>query len=336
MNAVAQSWGIMTSSLDLCPDKTKEASIRKWLIDQDIRKLEMSSLLLPANIQRIPTAQGVVVEGPIFAQVVKVTDTTKPTRKSDEGEELIQQGPKGLLVLSLTDGTNKFDFVDTLDTPALTVKTAPPGTKLLLTGKFSVVNGLLFPGPGKIEVLGGKVEKLFEAWQANLAVKEKRESTLAVNSKISGETPPKFVSFSERKIEKRSVPILHASQPPPQPQPAQRAPRFQAEGAEKPGFLASHKLGVDAFASHQKSEKQRRPRTSRFEAKDTEREYAPPARATSAGLAAFIKVDKSEDAETAQLIRDLAAIEEMERPAATRPDVDTRRGRGRGRRFGTR
>ena len=322
--SLAEKWGIAFSSESLaqCTDSNNETHLRQFLLSSDIRKLDLSSPLIPPNLQRISTDQKQTIQGTVFVQVIKVTDLTKPLRKTEDGEELIQEGPKGLLSLHLTDGTNKFELIDLNNTPTLTTKKTAPGTKLLLKETFRIVNGIVFSTErSKVELLGGVVDKLFEAWEANNAVRDKRALQLGptpVKTDIADGGPPKFVSFVAAQKSgvqaKSSGNARRGEQQPDPPAPVVAAPRVtDVQSSQEKNF--NKKLAADAFQSSHKPE--RRPRRGdRFAARDIEEQYSAK-NASSAGLdlGSFINVNQSANKEAAGFLKELQGVK-FEEPVA--------------------
>ena len=352
--SIAEKWNISFSgdSLVDCVDKLKENSVREYLLNSDIRKLSISCPLIPANMQRIQTNQNVFIEGPIFLQILKVVDVSQPTRRGVDGEELLQQGPKGLLSISLTDGLNKFDLIDLNDSQGLSVKQTAPGTKLLLIGRFKIVNGLLFPtDSAKLQVLGGRVEKMYETWQANNSVKDKRALQLGpIPEKAADSTdaPPKFISFVSKGINlkttkaevkqranesaaaytsKESIPSSKSKQPP----VLQSRESTEPADLEKAAIFSKHKLSSETFSTRKERGRGRGRREGRFAGADLERQYEAGNRPEKFELGSFIKIDNQRDQQLAEFLKATAGVPDtaiqsrVEQPSHTSRPLDQAR-----------
>jgi hypothetical protein len=113
---------------------------------------------LPENIIHVVEARR--LPGPFILQLVDATDISLPSRIADNSLDRKQR----LLRLMLTDGSTK---VRGLEYTALdTVKSSSliPGTKLKITNVL-LRWGFLWLDSKNVEVLGGRVEELAEAWQ---------------------------------------------------------------------------------------------------------------------------------------------------------------------------
>ncbi|CEM34606.1 unnamed protein product [Vitrella brassicaformis CCMP3155] len=171
-------WGISLSEdgVDECLNHVEADSMdavhpkaaEEYLLNTDIRKAGVLSTI-PENLQRAGSTQ---LDGPHFVQVIKIVDTTQPSRKAEETESYNR-----LLLLTLHDGQQRIAAIEyqTIDQLSLNV---PPGTKLLLGGRgrspVGVRNGVVLLDPSCVIVLGGYVERMVEAWKVNQEVQASR------------------------------------------------------------------------------------------------------------------------------------------------------------------
>eukprot|EP00803_Ostreobium_quekettii_P001283 evm.model.scf_105.8 EVM.evm.TU.scf_105.8 scf_105:86719-93071(-) len=134
-------------------ENTTAGAVREALLLADIRKVGRTSL--PEDINRATRTN---LAGPFVLQVESVRDVTKPDRGIAAGET-----PNRLLMLVLTDGQTKCRCIENRFCPALSTNISP-GTKVLLRSA-QVKSGIVLCEPKSVEVLGGRVDSLAEAWE---------------------------------------------------------------------------------------------------------------------------------------------------------------------------
>jgi hypothetical protein len=163
----------------------------KSILDQDIRKLGLRCSSLPESVVR-----GDKIQGPVFVQVVKVVDVSRPSKSHGEGG---MSENMGMPLFTVTDGTQKFDVAVLFTVPKSLSSSTAPGTKAVMRGDWEVLHGIAIAGyRGSFEFLGGKVMSLFDTWKTNQDVKMQR-ALFDVSATGSAEAAPKFELFSATK-----------------------------------------------------------------------------------------------------------------------------------------
>ena len=264
----------------------------KTILDMDIRKLSLRSGNLPESVVRSQTEK---ITGPVFLQIAKVVDTT---RSAADGPS---ERP-GLLIVSVSDGNQKFDIALVRGVCGLAPAKTAPGTKIVLTGSWEILNGVLFPATsGNLEIAGGHVASLFETWKTNTEVKEQR-ALFEKSGTGDREGAPKFVPFDAKVAKKTSAervkkaPLVVARPDDQQkPQVTEEPPRVveSVEASEKARELLRGKKVEKRFTSDKQNEGDRRQRGGRKggkrEGQRLEEEYRPPPRnCTGIGLGDLI------------------------------------------------
>lgn len=150
------------------------------VLQSDFRK---NALLRPYFAADINTCDA-SLQGPAVVQVSSVANITQPAKRQNEDNK-----PR-LLRIKVTDGHVSATAIEYESIPALSAHTVP-GTKLLLQGNIRVVNGKILLTRDNCRVLGGRVDHLYEAWQANRSTYNQRKKNKDKSSGGDG-APPKF------------------------------------------------------------------------------------------------------------------------------------------------
>eukprot|EP00928_Gymnodinium_smaydae_P009107 TRINITY_DN13366_c0_g1_i3.p1 TRINITY_DN13366_c0_g1~~TRINITY_DN13366_c0_g1_i3.p1 ORF type:complete len:424 (-),score=74.65 TRINITY_DN13366_c0_g1_i3:264-1499(-) len=201
------SWGIALhdkgkEEIKSYAESTSRSCIEDYIKDSDVRKLGVESTL-PKDIGRL---SGTLPPGKYLVQIIRTADITQPAKFQEEFEG----GKWRLLVVDLTDGTQKFKGIEylPLNHRDFSVQ-VPPGTKLLLESSAKAPiyarNGHLLLGDNNVWNLGGNVEKLVESWRASREVEESRLlwRTEGVKKKDKSEdSAPAWQDFDPKKAPK--------------------------------------------------------------------------------------------------------------------------------------
>lgn len=206
------------------------------ILNTDIRKLGASSAIPAATADNKIT----YIQEPIFCQLMKLTDLSRPTRLLNETEA---SSDGRLFLLSLHDGHRKFSAVE-MDVCTFLSSSLEPGTKLLLgpskTSPLCYRNGMLLLYPPNVKVLGGYVQSLVASWKAQNEVAELRacNDQLRHHRNVPPATgAPKFRPFPTKKGALAQTPPTSdgisksVSASPPQPVPT---PSTQPESVKQP------------------------------------------------------------------------------------------------------
>lgn len=154
-------------------------SIKKRLLEIDIRNISKPFFPLEIN----SSMDGIELKGPVVLQIVKVENITQPLRRRDENTQ-----PR-LLAIQVSDGTTKVTGIEIEQLSDINAST-PPGGKILFMGGIIRFGKLLFT-PNNVKYLGGVVNHLLEAYQANKIAQKLR--SIGINQKSRGiEGPPQF------------------------------------------------------------------------------------------------------------------------------------------------
>lgn len=151
------------------------------LLATDFRK---SSFLNPTFGATINTAEADSLKGPVVLQVNSVANVSQPSRRQHE-----DSNPR-MLLLKLTDGSTTASAIEYERISDLSTK-VPPGTKLLIKNSLKICSGKILLMCNSCQVLGGRVDHLFKAWQTNRATMSNRKQKKHEGAG-EGEAPPMF------------------------------------------------------------------------------------------------------------------------------------------------
>eukprot|EP00890_Picochlorum_soloecismus_P002582 jgi/Picsp_1/3324/NSC_06163-R1_tudor domain-containing protein 3 isoform 1 len=171
-------WYIRDESLE-----KEAAGDLQHLLDSDLRKIGSPSL--PADINSIVSQS---LEEPLILQIVSSMDASIPTKCST----VCKDGKKKMLLLRLTDGWRECRAMEYHHVPALQQKVLIPGMKIRLVGA-AVRYGMILLSPNSVELLGGYVKELAEAFEAQVLygdLAKERKGKLGET-----ENPPRFQHF---------------------------------------------------------------------------------------------------------------------------------------------
>lgn len=160
------------------------SSLRSALLNIDLKQIGVPAL--PDDINRCDSKR---LAGPHILQLVSAVDVAQP--------QLFQDAPsdrKGrLLRLKLTDGHRSCVGVEYLPLGSLRSPDLVPGVKVLIRGVLIRV-GVLLLEPKCIELVGGRVQALAEAWEVQQKYGGTAERTAAAEG-AAGERPRPFQPF---------------------------------------------------------------------------------------------------------------------------------------------
>jgi len=171
--------GIDGTVIKKVPVKETFITVKKRLLEMDLRQhmkpyfpLEINSSI---DLLELP--------GPVILQIISVGNITQPLRRRDENTQ-----PR-MLSIQVSDGTTKVTGIEIEHLPDINANT-PPGGKILFSGGTVRFGKLLFT-PQNFKYIGGVVDHLLEAYQANKIVQKLR--SIGINQNFRGlEGPPQF------------------------------------------------------------------------------------------------------------------------------------------------
>jgi tudor domain-containing protein 3 len=176
-------WRLTEEGKILCDGSVKKA------LDLDIR--DIGAECLPEDINR---GKAEVLEGAFVLQISKVRNVSAPKANEES------QGAPRMLKISMTDGKITIHGVEVSKIDGISINT-PPGTKIKLSPRIPVSNGLLRLEAGSLKVLGGRVEVLVEKWETSQKM-AKFTRNFARNRQISTsndfEGPPAWIAFGKK------------------------------------------------------------------------------------------------------------------------------------------
>ena len=264
--SVKTEWGLhltpegaqlATSSMKAAPTAAK---IKEHFLQADLRKCQVDSQL-ESHFPEVTSSKTGSIDGKnkYLCQAIKSLDITKPARLAEMFEEARGGAAKRIMLVTMTDGKQKFSALECNPMKAFKSGAIAPGTKFLLQGPLKFRNGLLLLGDdSSITHLGGKVEALYEAWQQARTVEETRALVKFQGQKeITEGGPPQFIPFEKRgkvKIEKVVIKPKEADERP-KNDDDEKGPRFDASkfGAEQLPTIQNAKK--DAFKQKEKESK---------------------------------------------------------------------------------
>lgn len=123
-----------------------------------ITSLQVGAPSLPENIIHVVEARR--LPAPFILQLVDATDISLPSRIADNSLDRKQR----LLKLTLTDGSTKIRGLEYTALENVKSSSLIPGTKVKITNVL-LRWGLVWLDSKNVEVLGGRVEELAEAWE---------------------------------------------------------------------------------------------------------------------------------------------------------------------------
>eukprot|EP01035_Chromulina_nebulosa_P034750 gene34750-46665_t len=161
--------------------------IEKTVLNLDIRQRPLLESFFPPNINSL---SNVNLEGSSLVQILSVSNIAQSSKQRSNESAL----PR-LLSIVLTDGHTKVTAIEKEDVKNITSLT-PPGTKLLLTACKIILGRILLENSNCV-FLGGSVQQLLEAWQANLNAQRFRLSVSGGKNKshslsVGVALPPQF------------------------------------------------------------------------------------------------------------------------------------------------
>jgi hypothetical protein len=163
------------------------------LLDLDIRKVKRGVGCLPADING--RSYG-TLEGPHVLQLMDFRDVSGPSRFNSPSSSTSSKNR--LLMLRLTDGVRECKALEARKPiSCLNLKALLPGMKIRVK-RVPVRHGVLILNEGDIDVLGGRVSNLAEAYEA-------QQLYGGANRSQTGPTPPKFKPFDPTRPAKRST-----------------------------------------------------------------------------------------------------------------------------------
>ena len=172
-------------------------SIKKELLEMDIRQILKPYFPFEIN----SSMDGIELKGPVVLQIIRIENITQPLRRRDENTQ-----PR-LLAIQVSDGTTKVTALEIEQLSDINAST-PPGGKILFMGGIIRFGKLLFT-PSNVKYLGGVVNHLLEAYNANKIAQKLR--IIGINQKNRGiEGPPRFeiklINMKSMDVVNKSVP----------------------------------------------------------------------------------------------------------------------------------
>lgn len=153
-------------------------SIKKKLLEIDLRQHMKPFFPLEIN----SSTDGIELKGPVVLQIVSIGNITQPLRRRDENTQ-----PR-LLAIQLSDGTTKVTGIEIEALSDINANT-PPGGKILYLGGI-IRFGKLLLTPNNFKYIGGVVDHLLEAYQANKIAQKLR--SIGIQNFRGIEGPPQF------------------------------------------------------------------------------------------------------------------------------------------------
>ena len=187
----SRGWCVDFDRVDV---RTSSEDTEQHLLDTDIRKVRRGVGSLPVDING--RASG-TLEGPHVLQLLEFRDVSGPTRFKSPGSSTTNKNR--LLMLRLTDGVRECKALEARKPiSCLNLKELLPGMKIRVKG-VPVRHGVLILNESDIDVLGGRVVTLAEAYEAQQLYGG------ADRNLVSGDDmPPKFKPFDPTRPAKRS------------------------------------------------------------------------------------------------------------------------------------
>ena len=186
----SRGWCVDFASLDT---QASVEAIERDLLDLDIRKVKRGVGCLPADING--RSYG-TLEGPHVLQLMDFRDVSGPSRFNSPSSSTSSKNR--LLMLRLTDGVRECKALEARKPiSCLNLKALLPGMKIRVK-RVPVRHGVLVLNEGDIDVLGGRVSNLAEAYEA-------QQLYGGANRSQTGPTPPKFKPFDPTRPAKRST-----------------------------------------------------------------------------------------------------------------------------------
>ena len=146
--------------------------------------LQIGSPSLPVDINSIASYS---LE-PLVLQIVSSMDASIPTRC----KTVCKDGKRRMLLLRLTDGCRECQAMEYHHVPALQHKVLIPGMKIRLVGAV-VRYGIILLTPNCVELLGGYIKDLAEAFEAQVLYGDLAKQRKGLGSETG--TPPRFQHF---------------------------------------------------------------------------------------------------------------------------------------------
>lgn len=188
-----EGWRIKQEFLDDLEWSSGDVSaLRAVLLASDLKKAGKANI--PDDVSRTAAA---TLAGPFVLQVMEGRDITRSLQASST----TLQTDKGMMGLTLTDGRITCKAVEYKPTSCLN-KACVPGTKVCLRN-VAVKSGILCLEPRSVEVLGGRVEALADAYEAQ------KKYAGVERSKVAGEgvdRAPPFRHFIPGRDDVKGVP----------------------------------------------------------------------------------------------------------------------------------
>jgi len=304
---VGAGWGVEFTDVGCVEiqenlEQVNQKLIQEYVKDTDIRKFGLKSIL-PVGLDKL--SSDTLPVGRFLVQVQKLADVTQPLKFQEEFGDKKSR----LLLLELSDGSQKLRAIEYGHITVLSADEVPPGSKLLLVSTerepLHVQNGHILLTKDSVQVLGGYVERLVESWNATNEVEATRLlwKTEGIKKAAKGEGAPPWVDFDPRKChtaaEKRAAENERAEWRKNQStinvkRTEEEGPRFQLEDFAQDGDApktVKTQVAASAFKMQEKGKgKKGKDRESGGRRQDDDEEKRAPQAAPS--LAAFIKPTK--------------------------------------------
>lgn len=148
-----EGWAAVCEGILEPGDHRNPRLLHEAALDTDIRKRGVSRL--PAEIRSV---SALTIDGPLICQISEILDISRPLKVPGSSSVPVH-------TCQLSDGSTTVTAVELHANVKQFSPSTPPGTKVRLRGA-RVRCGVLLADDATFEVLGGKVQHLVDAWEA--------------------------------------------------------------------------------------------------------------------------------------------------------------------------